>query len=47
MGFHRRGKIQPNQVRKHLRNDYYDFQINPILRKTKNLIKNKIRQNSY
>ena len=43
MGFHRRGKIQPNQVRKHLRNDYYDFQINPILRNTKNFIKNKIR----
>jgi len=47
MGFHRRGKIQPNQVRKHLRNDYYDFQINPILRKTKNLIRNKIKSSLY
>ena len=47
MGFHRRGKIQSNQVRKHLRNDYYDFQINPILRKTKNLIRNMIKTSSY
>lgn len=40
MGFHKRGKLKPKHERIHLRNDYYDFQINKFLR----MIKEKYRQ---
>ena len=42
MGFHKRGKLKPKQERIHLRNDYYDFQINSFLR----MIKEKYKQRS-
>ena len=41
MGFHRRGKMSEMTTRKHLRNDYYDFQISPIFRNLKHFLKKK------
>jgi hypothetical protein len=40
MGFHKRGKMQQNKTRIHLRNNFYDFQINPFLLKIKNKLRN-------
>lgn len=36
MGFHKRGKMEPKNTRIHLRNSFYDFQVNSILIKIKN-----------
>lgn len=40
MGFHKRGKMQQNKTRIHLRNNFYDFQINSLLLKIKNKFRN-------
>jgi len=43
MGFHKRGTMQPKNTRVHLRNSFYDFQMNRALQ----WIKNKYREKKY
>ena len=44
MGFHKRGKMEPKNTRIHLRNSFYDFQVNSILIKIKNNYLKKIKK---